>query len=60
MAFEELHAVHDPRVEAGTDVLEHFTHEVPAIAQPRQLRARRCEPHRLLAFFALISDVHAY
>jgi hypothetical protein len=32
VAFEELHAVHDPRVEAGTHVLEDFTHEVPAIA----------------------------
>jgi hypothetical protein len=32
VAFEELHAVHDPGIEAGTHVLEDFTHEVPAIA----------------------------
>ena len=59
VAFEELHAVHDPGVEAAAHVLEDFTHEVAAIAQPRQFAARRCEPHRLLALFALITDVHA-
>jgi hypothetical protein len=60
MPFEELHAVHDPRIETGTHVLEHFTHDVPAIAQPRQLGASRCEPHRFLALLALIPDVHRY
>jgi len=59
VAFEELHAVHDPRVEAGTDVLEHLAHEMLAVAQPRQLSARRCQPNGFLALLALIPDVHA-
>jgi hypothetical protein len=32
VAFEKFHAVHDPRVEAATYVLEDFTHEVAAIS----------------------------
>jgi hypothetical protein len=59
VAFEELHAVHDPGIEAGTYVLEDFTHEVPAIAQPGQFRSRRCEPDGFFTLFALITDVHA-
>jgi len=55
---EEIKTLVNPGVEPGLNVARYLARNVLAVLEPLQLRARRREPDRVFALFAVVAVRH--